>query len=273
MRTLIVATDFSKEAENAVEFAGAAAQYTQAKVVLFNSFRIPLHASNARLPATVFKELLDNNSLMLRKRALELSEKYSIEVDYDSSFLELNDELENLFLKHNAEMVIMGTAAYSLEQELFGNSTTAAIMKQKFPVLAVPMGVKFKAIKKILYACDVLRGINVRILNQIKDFANLTGAEVQVFHVQNNLRKLENNVTELAKTSQIKEDLEGVSFSFKNIQSEMIIEAIKKEVKDTQADLLIMVPQRYGFWQSLIHKSKTRVMASQSEIPLLSIPI
>jgi len=273
MRTLIVATDFSKEAENAVEFAGAAAQYTQAKVVLFNSFSIPLHASNARLPATVFKELLDNNNLLLKKRAADLSEKYSIEVEYDSSFQELNEELENLFVKHDAEMVVMGTAAHSLGQELFGNSTTAAIMKQKFPVLAIPMGVKFKPVKKILYACDVLRGINVRILNMIKDFARLTGAEVEVFHVQNNLRKLEKNVTELSKPSQISESLEEVSHSYKSTQSEMIIEEIKKEIKHIQADLLIMVPQRYGFWQSLIHKSKTRVMASQSEIPLLSIPI
>lgn len=273
MRTLIVATDFSKEAENAVEFAGAAAQYTHAKVVLFNSFNIPLHVSNARLPATVFKELLDNNNLMLKNRAFELSEKYSIDVEYESSFLELNEELGNLFLKFDAEMVVMGTAAYSLGQELFGNSTTAAIMKQKFPVLAIPMGVKFKAIKKILYACDVLRGINIRILDMIKDFANLTGAEVEVFHVQNNLRKLEKSVTELVKSSQISESLEGISHSYKSIQSEMIIEEIKKEIKHTQADLLIMVPQRYGFWQSLIHKSKTRVMASQSEIPLLSIPI
>jgi nucleotide-binding universal stress UspA family protein len=273
MRALIVATDFSKEAENAVEFAGAAAQYTQAKVVLFNSFNIPLHVSNARLPATVFKELLDNNTSMLKKRALELSEKYAIEVEYDSSFLELNDELENLFLKHDADMVIMGTAAYSLGQELFGNSTTAAIMKQKFPVLAVPMGVKFSPIKKILYACDVLRGINVRILDMIKDFAQLTDAEVVVFHVQNNLRKLQNTVTEQTKSDQISESLEGISHSYKNIQSEMIIDEIKKEIKHIQADLLIMVPQRYGFWQSLIHKSKTRIMASQSEIPLLSIPI
>src|SRR5690606_24132299 len=161
----------------------------------------------------------------------------------DLSFLEVNDELENLFQQYDAEMVIMGTAAYSLEQELFGNSTTAAIMKQKFPVLAIPMGVKFKVVKKILYACDVLRGINIRILDMIKDYAKLTNAKVEVFHVQNNLRKLENNVTEREKSAQISENLEGISHSFKNIQSEMIIEAIKEEVKHTKADLLIMVPQ------------------------------
>ena len=273
MRTLIVATDFSAEAENAVEFACAAAQYIKSKVVLFNSFSIPLHASNARLPATVFEELLENNKLMLKKRSEELAKKYSIEIDYDSSFQDLTEELENLFVKHNAEMVVMGTVSYSVGQELFGNSTTAAIMKHKFPVLAIPMGVKFTPIKKIMYACDVLRGINVRILNTIKDFAKATGAEVEVFHVQNNLKKLEKSVTELSKPSQITEGLEEISHSYKSTQSELIIEEIKKEVKNSKADLLIMVPQRYGFWQSLVHRSKTRVMASQSEIPLLSIPI
>jgi hypothetical protein len=34
-----------------------------------------------------------------------------------------------------------------------------------------------------------------------------------------------------------------------------------------------MMPNKYGFWGSLIHRSKTRIMASGSEIPLMSLPL
>jgi len=273
MKTLIVATDFSKEAENAAEYACSAAKLMKTKVLLFNSFSIPLHVSNARLPASVFKELLENNTLALKNRATELSEKYSVEVEYESSFVQLGDELNALFAKHEAKMVIMGTSARSLDQDLFGNSNTTAILKLRFPVLAIPNGVSFRPIKRILYACDVLRGINVRILNEIKDVAAIMDAEVEIFHVQNNLRKLESNSNEIVDTEPITDALEGVSHYYKNIESETIIDEIKNEIARINADLLIMVPQRYGFWQSLTHRSKTRIMASQSDVPLLSIPI
>lgn len=273
MKTFIVATDFSKEAENAVEYACAAAQYLNTNVVLFNSYTIPLHASNARLPAAIFKELLENNDLLLKKRASALSDKYNIEVGYESSFLQLNEELETLFSKYNASMIIMGTAVESLGQELFGTSNTTTLLKLKIPVLAVPMNATFTPIKKILFACDVLRGINIKILKDVRAFAEQMGAEVELFHVQHKLRKLKDSARIEDNAGQIKDSFEGLPHSFKPIESDTIIDEIKNEITQVNADLLIMVPQRYGFWQSLVHTSKTRIMASQSVIPLLSIRI
>src|SRR5690606_1183960 len=228
MKTLIVATDFSKEAENAAEYACAAAKYMNTKVVLFNSFSIPLHVSNARLPAAVFKELLDNNSLMLKKKATKRSEKYSIEVEFETGFVQLREELSALFVKYNAKMVIMGTTQHSLGQELFGSTNTSSILKLQIPVLAVPLGVKYQPIKRILFACDFLRGINARILEEINDFAVSTGSDVEIFNVQNKLIHLEDEAT---YSQSITEGLEGISHSYKHIESETVIEEIKNEIK------------------------------------------
>lgn len=271
MKTLIVATDFSKEAENAVEYACAAAQHLNTDVILFNSYAIPLHVSNARLPASTFNELLENNHILLKKRASELSVKYAIQVGYESAFLQLNDELETLFSKYDAAMVIMGTAAESLGQDLFGNTNTTTLLKLKIPVLAVPMHATFKPIKRILFACDVLRGINIKILAEVKAFAQLMDAEVELFHVQNKLRNLGDAIRINNKADEINERLGGISHSYKPVESDTVIDEIKNEITQLNADLLIMVPQRYGFWKSLVHRSKTRTMASQTTIPLLSI--
>lgn len=273
MKTLIVATDYSKEAENATEYACAAAKHLNTNVVLFNSYTIPLQISNARLPATIFDELLDNNKLLLKKRASELSQKYSIQVDYESGFLELNDKLESLFSKYDAGMVVIGTAAHSLGQDLFGNTGTSMILKSNFPVLAVPMNAVFRPVQKILFACDVVRGINIKILEDVRAFAHRMGAEVELFHVQNKLRKLNEAKKVHDRADQIEQGLEGIPHSYKPVESDAVIDAIKEEIVQINADLLIMVPQRYGFWKSLVHTSKTRVMASQSEIPILSFRI
>jgi hypothetical protein len=70
----------------------------------------------------------------------------------------------------------------------------------------------------------------------------------------------------------IGEALSGISYYYKNIQSNKIIRAIQDEMKATQPDLLIMAPYTYGFWDSVVHRSKTRMMAAGINIPLLSLP-
>lgn len=274
MKTFIVATDFSDEAENALEYAGASAKQIGAKVVIFNSFSIPVHTANSILPATAIDNLAAQNKILLRERTSKLSQKYGIEVDFESRLLgEVVDELDDLFAKYDGSIIVMGMAANSIAQDLFGNTTTAAIMRLSFPVLSIPLGAKFKNVKKILFACDVMRGVQKDILDRIKKIASALNAEIEVFHVQNKVKQLQEDENYLTETDKIDEALEGVTHSYKDVVSNAVIKEIENEYQKFGADLLIMIPQRYGFWESFLHRSKTRMMASNSNIPLLSIPL
>ncbi|HUH33624.1 MAG TPA: universal stress protein [Daejeonella sp.] len=261
MKTLIVATDFSKEAENAIEYAGALAKQMHRKVILFNSFVIPIHATNSLLPASAFQEMISHNHEILRARALKLAESYSIEVGYESGLLDLNEGVEELIEKHNGSIVIMGMAAKSLDQDLFGNTTTSLMMKLRYPVLAVPVGSVFKGIDRILYACDELQ--DKTVLDKIRDIAVVLQAEIEIFHVGKHIARL---------VEQGAETLKEVPHYYKNVESGKVIDEIETEVIKSNIDLLIMVPHKYGFLDSILHRSKTRVMASNNKVPLLSLP-
>lgn len=274
MKTLIVATDFSKESENAVEYAGAAAKELKAKVILFNSFTIPDHTTNSLLSVNSIEQVARQNDLLLEDRADKLAVDYGIVAECEPGlFLEVTDELEDLIKKHRANLVIIGMGAHTLAQDIFGNTTSSAILKLKFPVLAVPGGVTYKGVNRILFACEVFRGVHKKVLDQIKELASLLSAEVEIFHVRNKVSGLAENRDESSATENIKEGLEGVPNYYKYVDSEAVIEEIEKEIDRLQADMLIMVPYKYGFWNSLIHRSKTRVMASGTKIPLLSITL
>lgn len=271
MKTLIVSTDFSKEAENAMEYAALMAKKMQSKVILFNSFIIPFHAANSILPASAFQEMIDHNRHILKARALKLSETYAIEVGYEAGLMDLSKELDELIARHNAGLVVMGMAAKSIEQDLFGNSTTSAMLKLKYPVLAIPYGVKFDGIKKILFACDELHDRTV--LNKIKDLVMALEAELEIFHVGKHMDRLNEEAGTIASDAVIEEVLENVPHYYKSIASGRVIEEIELEILKIHADLLIMVPHKYGFLESILHRSKTRIMASRNSVALLSIPV
>ena len=82
---------------------------------------------------------------------------------------------------------------------------------------------------------------------------------------------MNDKIDELKQNTDILKPLEEVSYFYKSVQSEAVIEEIKTEMLEYKPDMLIMIPYEYGFWSSLIHKSKTRMMSSGLDIPLLSI--
>ena len=268
MRPFIVPTDFSPEAENALQYACAAAKQFGAKVILFNSFSYSIHASNSRLSASGMQELEEHNTNILKNKTETLSTTYDIDIEYEYGLmLGVVEELDVLMTKYQAELVIMGMAPRSLAQELFGNTTTAVIMKQKYPVLAVPLGATFSGLNKILFACEDINKIQKEIINRIRSIAVLPGSEVEVFHVRNK------EVTGSDPSSPvIREGLDGIVHYYKSVTSRTIIKEIEKEIKRFDADLLVMMPKKYGFWESMIHRSKTRIMASNNSVPLLSLP-
>lgn len=267
METIIVATDFSPEAENALEYAGAMAKQLKAKVILFNSFNLPVHTANTLAPPSAIESIVQKNKSLLNERAQKLASDYGINVAYEAELMsDVSNELETLFSEHNAELIVMGMASRSLAQEIFGNTTTSAIMKLKFPVLAVPPTASYDPISKILFAVESYDEIAPSILWKVKVLAAASGASVEFFHVETS------KTDETFSVNHIDLEMGDVGHYYKQVTSGNVLEAIEKEMREQHADLLIMLPRKYGFWESFIHSSKTRLMASNNEVPLLSIP-
>ncbi len=104
-------------------------------------------------------------------------------------------------------------------------------------------------------------------------FSNCVNSpEVEFFSVDAKLDDLKQEQDRLLLSSTLEEEFQQVKYLYKTVKSNAVINEIKKEINIYNADILVMVPQKYGFWDSLVHKSKTRIMAAGLDIPLLSFP-
>jgi len=215
---------------------------------------------------------LDKASERLKTLGRDIAGAFNIEVSCFCSYSFLEDELSSLIELHNAELVVMGMAERSFEQELMGNSTTSVIKNLNTPVLAVPLNARFQNIKKILYACDTLSFSSIKRFSWLRSIVGNLGAEVEFFSVDAKLDDLKQEQDRLLLSSTLEEEFQQVKYLYKTVKSNAVINEIKKEINIYNADILVMVPQKYGFWDSLVHKSKTRIMAAGLDIPLLSFP-
>lgn len=269
MKTIIVATDFSAEADNAMTYAAAAAAEKGYKLVLYNLYNTSIHAQNARVSGSEIDQILAWRRNKHQEIANMISEIYHIATDVYFASGDFYKELLNCIQLHQADLVVMGMAEKSLEQDLLGNMTTEVINRLKFPILSIPLNAKYNGIKHILFACDISRGVHRVILNRVQEFAADFGATVEVFHVREKAEEISRD-QELAL---VDISLSDVEHFYKQVQSSEIIKAIELEIVASKTDMLIMVPYRHGFWYSLLRKSKTRVMASGNSVPLLSLPL
>lgn len=270
MRPILVATNFSERSNNAVLYAASLAQVFNSKLILFNAFRLPVHAANSRLTVKSMDGLIKKNSDKLKDQALNLSKAFDIDVEYECKYVDLEQEIEHLMEENNSRLLVMGMSPKSMEQNLLGNPTTTLISMRKFPVLAVPLKAQFSEIKNVLFACDLMEAIPLKSLARLRQIAMLLQSKVTIFHVENKINEL---LTKGDALQHIDNELEPITHIYKNVKSNTVIEEIEKEIKASNADLLVMIPKKYGFWESIVHKSKTRVMASGMNIPLLSIPV
>jgi nucleotide-binding universal stress UspA family protein len=270
--TIIAATNFSAIADNAVTYAAELAKATGAKLILFHSFSLTVHSANSLITAEGLQKQIVKRTNKLEAIGEEVANLHNIEGSVICSYAFLEEQLSLIIEETNANLVVMGMAERSLEQDILGNSTTSVIKNLDIPVLAVPQNARFISASKILYACDVLSLSAIKKFSWLRQIVETLGAEIEFFSIEGKLDNLKKEQEQILLNTTIKEEFKEVKYIYKTVKSNAVISEIHKEIKYCNADILVMAPRKYGFWDSLVHRSKTRIMAAGLHIPLLSFP-
>lgn len=273
MKTILVATDYSQSAESAIKYASFIASFTKANVALFNNYVFNIHALNGLIPPNAMDDIVKSNQDKLHQYAERMSLKYKRPLSAYSITSMTPDALDQLIDKLDIGLIVMGMRKDSDEDHLTGITSNAIITNTKVPVLVVPEGIVLKMPERVLYACDYQAAPKEEHLATLKDIAKVFGSELQVFHVYKNAVGEETDREEREFIiNEIESSIASVNHTYRNVKAKDFVEGLKKGITEFDADLLVMSPHKYGFWNSLIHKSKTREMVFKSAIPLLAIP-
>lgn len=268
MQTIIVATDYSEEAKNAVSYAASLAKQSNSKLALFNSYRITVHAANGLITPETITKLVKENRENLQHTAARISKKYQIPVDYYTKYCQIEEGIIELAEQLRADLVVMGMRSNSLEYKLFGNTTTSVIKNAFFPVLVVPSGAVFKDPQKVLFAYDY-QTISESAFDILKQLASRFNAEIQILHIGSTSTLTA--PSKIAVQERIEKSLVGINYSFREMDEEEIERGIIKGLNEFEADMLLMAHHKKGFWSSIFNKSRTKEMAIKVEIPLLAL--
>jgi len=269
MKTILVATDFSDPAKNAVEYATHIAKETDAELILFSVYKLSIHASNSLATTTHVDDLMKKKEDQLNALAKKLSDQYKITVRWELRKDDPIADLKSYTKAHPVDLVVMGIESNLIEYKLLGNTTTAAIKLLQFPLLVVPDDIDFTEISKVMYACESSYIKNSDQLDFLKKFIKAFNAKLEIFQV---LTKDSEELIDVGLERLLDESLEDVEHSYRYVCSPKVGDGIKDGLDHCHADLLVMIPHKRGFFQSIFKKSHTSQMTVETRIPLLAIP-
>jgi len=273
MKTIIVPTDFSPIATNAMNFAADMAVNINASLMLLHIYQIPVSMTDVPVVMASADELRKSSETKLQeiKNSLTHITSGKIKVYTEARLGDVSDELEDVCKHIQPFAVIMGTrGASGIERVLFGSTTLTAIRHLKWPVIVVPPGKEYgTGIKKIGFACDFDKVVESTPIQFIKNMVKEFGAELHVLNVDYKGKHFKPETPE--ESMLLNELLADLNPNYHFIEHADIEDGINEFAEKNNIDLLITIPKKHKLLDSLFKQSSTKQIVTQSHVPVMCV--
>lgn len=275
MKTILVATDFSETASHAAYYAiSMAMQIGFPRIILYHSYDIPYASSEIPLPEPDNIRQLHEKSLefleYLKNDLMTVAGKQII-VDIHTNEIPLVLGIETFIEQEDIQMVVMGTTGKGkVERTLFGSNCLSLAKECTVPLLLVPYEAPVERIKRIVLATDLKEIVQIGPVMTIKNMIHTLKAKLFILNVdQNESEHYSPDI--IAQQSALHKlwDAENPEYHFSNHKDSAAGIMAFAEEKDIQ--LVVAIPRKYSFFESLFNRSLTEKLAYHSHIPLLFI--
>jgi nucleotide-binding universal stress UspA family protein len=265
MNTLLVATDFSPAATNALEFAAMLAGKTKASLRLLHVYMVPVTMNDMPVLMASAETLKQSSEAGLDRLKSELSLRHpELTISCDSRMGDIITEVEQIAKNETPLAIVIGTHGMSgFERAVFGSTAASIIRHANIPVIAVPATYHQLKIDSMLLATDLRHGIPVA---KIKHWTNQFGAALHIVHIAESKDKEPDEEPAFA------EQFPDQRVSYEVIYNQDIQKGIITAIKKTGADLLLIMPHQHNLLDRIFHRQHTEALISHAPIPVLSIP-
>ena len=273
MKTIIVPTDFSPVATNALHYATEMAKKINASILLLHIYQVPVSFTDAPIVLVSIEDLRKAAEERIHKLKGEVEHLVSgaVKIYAETRLGNVADELENVCKKINPFAVVMGTkGSTGMERVLFGSNTLTAIRHLTSPVICVPPGKTFgHGIQRIGFACDFKNVVENTPTKFILEFTKAFNAELHVLNVNTAVQLPDEEKPEQSVLLQTM--LEEVKPEYHFIQHHDIEDAINEFAEKNNLDLIISIPKKHKLLENLFQTSSSKQLVYQSSVPVMCV--
>jgi nucleotide-binding universal stress UspA family protein len=273
MKTILIATDFSPVAHNAMNYGVDLAKSIGHSVTLVHVYQVPVAFADGPMMLVSVDDLRNAAQKQLEQLKSDLIHVHgqNFKVYTEAILGNVVEELQQVSQKLKPFAVLMGATGLTRGQRvLFGSTTLAAIRKLTYPVIAVPDGRAFgHGIKKIGLACDFREVVDTTPTQFIQQFQKTFQAELHVLNVDYQDREFRTDTPE--QSLLLHTLLEGTNPVYHFIEEEEVETAINRFAEENNLDLLITIPKKHHLLEAIFHRSSTKRILKETHVPVVGV--
>jgi len=249
MKRILVPTDFSQHAENALKVAAQIARENNSEIILLHMLELPRQGIDVIGGGSSIPEIMFFKNRAFGKLEKLTNEDYleGINISEIVQFEKAFDGIIDISRKNNVDLIVMGSHGSSGFQEMFiGSNTEKVVRTSDIPVLIIKNAIEDFKINNFVFASDFSKEIK-KPFKQLIEFADLFNSHLYLVRINTPNSFKSTHATEKIMDDFIKEyNLDKYSLHVYNDAN--VEKGILNFAKSVQADLIGMCTHgRTGF--------------------------
>lgn len=274
MKTILVPTDFSECANNALRFAAYVAKKTGANLNLLHVHEVPLTGHQGSIEGTVddipyMMGLLKATKAKIKK-TLSFPFMKGIKVVHNIETGRICDHILKAAEKHKVDLIIMGThGASGLKEAIIGSNAEKIVRNSSVPVITIKDNITEPKVETIVYATDFSKEFE-SVFPVVEKIAKLLGAKLEIVKVVTRLqfettKKSERIIARLKNKFKTSDFSVSVYYDFNKQQG------IRRFTHSKRADMIALGTHgRHGL-SHFFNRSIAEELVNHSSLPVLTI--
>ena len=276
MRKVLIPTDFSENAMNAIHYGIDLFKYEISEFYFMHAYLDEIYADEVSLTREALENAKStaskNSKEQLQKTLKNISEfspnpRHTYKIVSSNSLL--LDEADRIVDEENIDIVVMGTRGKTNDKNLtFGSHTLQVLKYVQCPVLAIPEHYKHTQPKHILFPTNYMIPYKRRELKLLCEIAAPYRAIIDMLYISKT-KKL--SIRQEDNQNFIKETLCKNTLNFKVANHKNITKTIYKYINENTIDMLVMVNTRHSFLENILFQSSIDELSLNLDIPFLAL--
>lgn len=271
MKTIVLATDFTHNANRVARFAAQLAYDQKATLILVHAFHVwpDNPAKTGDFPLSV-EATRESSEKSLHRLAADLHDLVGIEVPIRCIAQEGHtmDAIRHVTKTENADLLVMSTVGTAPQSaQLMGSIATGMVAETEVPLLLIPPHITYAGLKNVVLGINLAAPPNAVSLDKALHFARLFGSILNVLCITDKPDDAEMH----HQGEHIRRLLNPQPHTLTIESGEEIYDTLLEFAHTNKADLIMMLPQMRNWIQKLFSEGETQRLARLTDIPLLAV--
>ena len=271
MKRILVATDFSRASERALEYGIQLADALDAAITLVNVFReIPMPVAEG-VPVVYMTERRQYVEQQLALQAALFTDRLKVPIET----LAVEGATATCILDSAKEvgagLIIAGVKSEGKGiRRVFGDTLTELARKTDVPLLAVPESSMYCPPENILLGDDINAGADAHLLDPLLEIASVFHSRIYVARV---IKKEVQEILAILMRPPVVGSLEKeLRVQFEYPVDKDVVEGLSRFVENHPVNMVVMLPHLHFAPERWLVKGHTWSMIFRTKVPLLILP-